>query len=202
MGFLTFFRDIGASILGIKGNEDQDIKTMLERELGSRVKNLEVQYQNGQVKLSGTCDTQATKEKVILLAGNIKGVEKVDGDALTAPPTQEITEFYTVQAGDTLSKIAQSFLGDGAKFPIIFEANKEVIKDPNLIYPGQMLRIPKQTNAQEQFYTVQAGDTLSRIAKQFYGAANQYMKIFEANRDQLKDPNVIHPGQKQRIPKP
>ena len=49
-------------------------------------------------------------------------------------------------------------------------------------------------------YTVQAGDSLSKISKQFYGNANQYMKIFEANRDQLSDPDKIRPGQQLVIP--
>jgi len=49
-------------------------------------------------------------------------------------------------------------------------------------------------------YTVQSGDTLSKISKQFYGDANKYMQIFEANRDQLKDPNVIKVGQVLKIP--
>ncbi len=49
-------------------------------------------------------------------------------------------------------------------------------------------------------YTVQAGDTLSKIAKQFYGDANKYMKIFEANKDKLKDPNMIKVGQVLNIP--
>ena len=49
-------------------------------------------------------------------------------------------------------------------------------------------------------YTVQAGDSLSKISKQFYGNANEYMKIFEANRDKLKDPNQIQPGQQISIP--
>ena len=49
-------------------------------------------------------------------------------------------------------------------------------------------------------YTVQAGDSLSKISRQFYGDANQYNKIFEANRDQLSDPNKIQPGQKLVIP--
>jgi LysM repeat protein len=49
-------------------------------------------------------------------------------------------------------------------------------------------------------YTVKAGDTLSKIAKQYYGDASQYMKIFEANRDQLSDPNLIKPGQVLTIP--
>ena len=49
-------------------------------------------------------------------------------------------------------------------------------------------------------YTVQAGDSLSKIAKQFYGNANAYMKIFEANKDQLSDPNKIQIGQVLKIP--
>jgi nucleoid-associated protein YgaU len=49
-------------------------------------------------------------------------------------------------------------------------------------------------------YTVQKGDTLSKISKQFYGDANKYQKIFDANRDQLKDPDKIQPGQVLRIP--
>ena len=52
----------------------------------------------------------------------------------------------------------------------------------------------------EQAYTVQSGDTLSKISKQFYGDANRYMKIFDANKDQLKDPNTIKAGQTLRIP--
>jgi len=49
-------------------------------------------------------------------------------------------------------------------------------------------------------YTVRAGDTLSAIARDHLGDANAYMKIFEANRDQLTDPNKIKPGQVLRIP--
>lgn len=52
----------------------------------------------------------------------------------------------------------------------------------------------------EIIYEVKSGDTLSKIAKQYYGDANAYMKIFDANKDILKNPNLIHPGQKLRIP--
>jgi nucleoid-associated protein YgaU len=51
-----------------------------------------------------------------------------------------------------------------------------------------------------QSYTVQKGDTLSKIARQFYGNANDYMRIFDANRDQLKDPDKIQVGQVLKIP--
>jgi nucleoid-associated protein YgaU len=52
----------------------------------------------------------------------------------------------------------------------------------------------------EGVYTVQPGDSLSKIARQYYGDANQYMRIFNANRDKLQDPNVIRPGQQLIIP--
>ena len=50
-------------------------------------------------------------------------------------------------------------------------------------------------------WEVQSGDSLSKIAKVVYGNVSKYMPIFEANKDILKDPNVIHPGQKLKIPK-
>jgi len=64
---------------------------------------------------------------------------------------------------------------------------------------------PKQTQAQpqtarHQMYTVKPGDTLSKISNQFYGNPNDYMKIFNANKDKLKDPNQIQAGQELRIP--
>lgn len=53
---------------------------------------------------------------------------------------------------------------------------------------------------QSQFYTVKSGDTLSKISSEVYGDANQYNKIFEANKPLLKDANSIYPGQVLRIP--
>jgi nucleoid-associated protein YgaU len=52
----------------------------------------------------------------------------------------------------------------------------------------------------ERTYTVVKGDSLSKIAKQFYGDAQQWRKIYEANKDQIKNPDLIHPGQTFRIP--
>ena len=67
---------------------------------------------------------------------------------------------------------------------------------------------PTQTQAQptqkqtQATYTVKSGDTLSKIAREFLGDANAYMEIFNANRDQLSDPNLIKPGQVLKIPQP
>jgi LysM repeat protein len=69
----------------------------------------------------------------------------------------------------------------------------DIVIDPSLA--------PAKPAAPEpQTYTVQPGDTLSKIAKQFYGNAGAYMKIFEANKDKLTDPNKIQVGQVLRIP--
>ncbi|MGB3341991.1 MAG: peptidoglycan-binding protein LysM [bacterium] len=202
MGVLDFLKDVGANILGI-GSEAKDIEQLLKQELGDRIDDMRADFTNGIVTLYGSCDTQAIKEKAVLLAGNIKGVEKVNDEHLSAPSSEEITEYYTVQSGDTLSKIASRLYGNAGKYPVIFEANLEVIKDPNLIYPGQILRVVKPPVSQtpSETYIVKSGDTLSKIAKQIYSDARKYSIIFEANRDILKDPNIIHPGQKLRIPK-
>ena len=143
MGFFDFIGDVGKSIFGGGKNEAEEIQKLIEEDLGDKVSNLTVQFENGIVTLSGDCDSHATKEKAVLIAGNVKGVEKVNDDNLNAPEPEEETEFYTVQRGDSLSKIAKRYYGNAMKYPVIFEANREVIKDPDLIYPGQVLRIPK-----------------------------------------------------------
>jgi nucleoid-associated protein YgaU len=65
---------------------------------------------------------------------------------------------------------------------------------------GSSSTAPRPAAPAEQIYTVVAGDSLSKISKKLYGDANQWKRIFEANRDQIKNPDLIHPGQKLRIP--
>jgi len=101
--------------------------------------------------LTGTAPSQEALEKMVLCAGNQFGIAKVDcqlkvpaaaASGGTATPGQEGAQFYTVKSGDTLGKIAQQFYGSAGKYPVIFEANKPMLKDPDKIYPGQSLRIP------------------------------------------------------------
>ena len=111
---------------------------------------INVSYTEGQVTLSGKASTPEQKEKAVLMTGNVEGVEKVNADALEAPAQQAVqVDYYIIQSGDTLSKIAQRFYGNASAYPKIFEANREVIEDPNKIYPGQKIRIPgvSQTTA-------------------------------------------------------
>ena len=65
---------------------------------------------------------------------------------------------------------------------------------------GSSSTAPSPAAPAEQIYTVAAGDSLSKISKKLYGDANQWKRIFEANRDQIKNPDLIHPGQKLKIP--
>ena len=67
----------------------------------------------------------------------------VGGSSSTAPEAAASERTYTVVAGDSLSKIAKKLYGDARKWTVIFEANKGVIKNPDLIHPGQTLKIPK-----------------------------------------------------------
>jgi len=142
MGLLDFIKDAGSSLFGGGRDEGQEIHKMLQSTFGGEISNLKVEFKDGIVTLFGSCSTQATKEKAVLLAGNIKGVKGVDDTYFTAPIQEEV-DYYTVQAGDSLSKIAKQYYGNAMKYPEIFEANREVIKNPDLIYPGQKLRIPK-----------------------------------------------------------
>jgi nucleoid-associated protein YgaU len=79
-------------------------------------------------------------EKAVLLAGDVKWVTDVKVDGLLAPPVTEKAEYYIIKKRDTLSGIAKQFYGKANDYPKIFEANRKVIKDANLIYPGQKVR--------------------------------------------------------------
>ncbi|NNL75866.1 MAG: peptidoglycan-binding protein LysM [Desulfobacterales bacterium] len=146
MSLFAFMKNIGADLFG-GGNEAEEVEKMLHKELPEGIDDLEVAYDDGAVTLTGSCDSQATKEKAVLLAGNIKGVDKVADENFTAVVAEEETVFYVIEKGDTLSKIAKHWYGDATKYPTIFEANREVIKDADLIYPGQTIRIPKNATS-------------------------------------------------------
>ncbi len=107
------------------------------------VEDLRVRYDDGVATVTGTAASQAVREKVVLALGNSEGVAQVDDQMEVGTPEPE-AKFYTVQKGDSLSKIAKELYGDAMKYPVIFEANKPMLTDPNLIYPGQVLRIPPQ----------------------------------------------------------
>lgn len=141
MGLISFLKNVGADIFR-GGDKSEEIRKLLVASLGAKLLSINVKEDDGLVVLSGEADSQATKEKAALIAGNVKGIERVDDSALTFP-APVVVKYYTIQKGDSLSKIAKAHYGDAMKYKALFEENREVIKDPDLIYPGQVIRIPE-----------------------------------------------------------
>ena len=109
---------------------------------------------------------------------------------------------YTVIRGDCLYKISgyPQIYNDPIKWPRIYRANRDQIQDPDLIYPEQIFKIPR---GYPSTYTVIPGEWLCKIADywEIYGDWRKWTKIYEANRDQIKDPDLIYPNQVLSIPR-
>lgn len=141
-------------------------------ENGISAKGLSFRFENGALIAEGNVPTQEIREKVILIVGNVEGVSRVDdrltvgtpapvaaaaaapaatpaaggsstlAKASAAEPTGWSSKTYTVKKGDTLSAISKEMYGNANKYQLIFEANQPMLKHPDKIYPGQVLRIP------------------------------------------------------------
>lgn len=150
MGLIDFVKGAGAKIFGIESfKEEAEAKKRAKeaalvaqvKTLGLKVKDLEIGFADSIAAVSGTAPSQEVREKVVLVVGNTEGVAQVDDQLKVEAPEPEGV-YYTVKSGDSLSKIAKTQYGDPMKYPVIFEANKPMLTNPDLIYPGQVLRIP------------------------------------------------------------
>lgn len=162
MGLFSFLKSAGAKILGktaVKNTAEENAAEMAAAEKAAKIEalqsvvakaelsvdNLTVDLEDDRVTVYGVTDSVAVKEKVVLALGNVHGIATVD-DRISITDVEEPepeADFYTVESGDSLSKIAKKYYGDPMKYNAIFEANQPLLSDPNKIYPGQMLRIPK-----------------------------------------------------------
>lgn len=142
MGLFDFASDIGKKLFGDDDDPAEKIQKHIEED-NPGVENLHVEVEEGVATVSGEAKDQSAFEKAVLMAGNVFGIKEVQADELKPDEIGTVkTEYYTIEKGDTLWAIAKTHLGDGNKYNEIFEANREVIKDPDLIYPGQKIRIP------------------------------------------------------------
>ncbi|HFB99515.1 MAG TPA: peptidoglycan-binding protein LysM [Phaeodactylibacter sp.] len=162
MGLFSFLKKAGASALSkkeaVKVEKTDEIKkleakllntqkTVLLQQivtgLGVKGKDLKVKLNGdkGKVTVSGQVGSNEDREKIILALGNVSGIAAVDDRLIVKKKTPEAV-FYTVQKGDTLGKIAKSQMGKASLYKEIFKANQPMLKSPDKIFPGQVLRIP------------------------------------------------------------
>jgi len=155
MSLISFMKEAGAYLFGqhpgasVAQASAKPVTVDILRQqidtLGITVDGLDVAFKDPVATVKGNVKSQRDKEIVLLGIGNTPGVGQVDDQLTVAPgatagaPAQTL---YTVKKGDTLSAIAKAEYGNANKYAIIFEANKPMLKDPDKIYPGQVLRIP------------------------------------------------------------
>lgn len=164
MGLFSFIKNAGAKVFGIGKTDKEEaaeaaaenaakIKEANEKaassmeetvsDLGLEAENLNVTIEGDTATITGKALDQATREKIVLVVGNTAGIAQVD-DQMEVENKEPEAQFHTVEKGDSLSKIAKKYYGNAMKYPVIFEANKPMLSDPDKIYPGQVLRIPAQ----------------------------------------------------------
>ncbi len=138
MGLWSFVKDAGKSLFGGEAEASEAALKNEVKELGLAADDVEIKLDGDKVVLTGGDKLSAEdREKLIVAVGNVEGVATVEAD-MTEEPV-----FHTVKKGDTLWAIAAKTLGNGARYPEIFEANKPMLSHPDKIYPGQVLRIPQ-----------------------------------------------------------
>ena len=158
MGIFNFVKEAGSKVglgespsaVAAEAARDEELHELREgnkllrliRDMDMGVEDPKVKFDDGVATVWGKAPNQKVKENTILVVGNVAGVAQVDDRMEVVEPEPEAV-FYTVQKGDTLGKIAKEQLGAAKRYTEIFEANQPLLKDPNLIYPGQTLRIPQ-----------------------------------------------------------
>jgi len=181
MGLFSFLKNAGAKVFNRKKEaptptpttSEIDTEALLNEQKAQSletlvnsmqldVSDIDITVDGEVVTIYGNAQTQADKEKLILLLGNVEDISAVDDYVNVLNPDEAATDsydpntntnehtnfnkggsqFHTVVKGDTLGKIAKSYYGNAMKYPTIFEANKPMLTDPDKIYPGQVLRIP------------------------------------------------------------
>lgn len=129
---------------------------------------------------------------------------------------------YTVTTGDTLTELAQDYMGSTRRWQELYDLNREVIRDPDRLIIGTVIRIPSRSgrntpvepptqgparsngtpsDAEYVSYTIQAGDTLTELAQEYMGTMRRWQELYDLNRDVIRDPDRPLIGTVIRIPR-
>ena len=163
---MGFFDKIKKSLGGGEPEKEVTVApSQLLRDAGIDPSGLKFGFGTGTISVSGTIATEADRPRILEVLSGIDGIGKVDDHMLVAKPmpepqpapaaepepeaaeaapenSDEGGRSYTVVSGDSLWKIAEAMYGNGSKYPKIFDANRDILDDPDKIFPGQVLRIP------------------------------------------------------------
>lgn len=154
-----------------------------------------------ELKYTVTKQYEFNNETDFKISSNSSGIITGGGNSgnnSSGKPVQKPDEnLYTVQQGDTLQSISRKFYGTIDHWCDIFAVNLNKIENANIIYPGQQLKIPPYS-AFNRLWVVEEGDSLSSIAKRFYGDASQWKRIYDINPE-ITNPNLIYPRQVLKI---
>ena len=145
MGLWNFAKTVGAKLFGANEAQAADADTLKKEaeKHGLDMSGVEVKVEGDKVVLSGKAPSTEELEKIMLAVGNTTGVAQVESNVAVTKTAAE-SRTYEVKKGDTLWKISEEMYGkgNGAKYNVIFEANKPMLSHPDKIYPGQILRVP------------------------------------------------------------
>jgi nucleoid-associated protein YgaU len=173
MGLFSFIKEAGEKLFGSK----------------------EVEQVQAEVAAAPVDDTAAREAA----AAKAAELNRAAGDAI---------ETYIKQQGLSATGLTVTFDGATSAVNVFGVAPNQETREKILLCCGNVAGVAQvndnmsvdQSEPEAQFYTVVKGDNLSKIAKEFYGNANKYMPIFEANKPMLSHPDKIYPGQMLRIP--
>ena len=173
MGFFDFIADAGSKIFSDDEKQPEVTMPIIKHieNSGVDITNLKTNLLAGKVTLSGYVPNQEQKEKAVLTAGNIAGISGVQDNLILGAPPADTVEAEKAEV--EAAKVEEAAAAEGKAGDDAWESRT---------------------------YTVKSGDTLGKIAKEYYGNAMEYPKIFEANKPMLSDPDKIYPGQVLRIP--
>ena len=150
MGLFSFIKNAGAKVFGGSDSPEEKANKVKEHvsKFGFDLADVSFSANGEAIVVSGQALNIDEKQKILATAGNVDGVESVEDQLTLKTPLKielpDLTKtMYTVKSGDSLSKIAKEVYGDPMKYPVIFDANKPMLTDPDKIYPGQVLYIPQ-----------------------------------------------------------